>query len=104
MTADYWREAVAQSLEEHGVAATDEQIVSIASDMEGASDCRYMGGPDTPHPAIGEAERLKRELKTEREKVQCRACGGSGRISTRGGTFESNSECWKCRGEGRYSP
>jgi molecular chaperone GrpE (heat shock protein) len=35
---DYWLEGVAQSLEEHGVTATEEQAQAVATDVQSAHD------------------------------------------------------------------
>jgi DnaJ-class molecular chaperone len=46
---------------------------------------------------------IKKQLKIEREKVTCNACRGSGWIISACGTFESQSQCHKCRGEGKVT-
>jgi molecular chaperone GrpE (heat shock protein) len=37
-TSDYWLECVQQSLEEHGVTATEEQAQAVATDVQSARD------------------------------------------------------------------
>ena len=103
---DYWEEAVACSLDEHGIQATDEQIKAIAADM--AINHEMYGtahGYDAiPNPLQSERDDLARKLEAEREKVHCKTCGGRGRIITTGPYHSSDSECWKCRGDGRHAP
>lgn len=79
----YWNECLAAACEEAGVNATSDQIAVIAGSVEVAN------------------ERLKRELREERSKMPCSSCGGSGRIITQGPSHSAESECSKCRGEGR---
>ena len=50
------------------------------------------------------AEDLERQLRAEREKVHCRACNGRGRIIDDVGYRSSNSQCFKCNGEGKHKP
>lgn len=102
--SDYWIEVVSSSLGDHGVSATPEQIEAIARDMEGSSENRYMGGPDTPNPAIAEAKEAQAKYIRERDKVHCRECNGRGRIYSQGPHHGYDTECWKCRGHGRHDP
>jgi len=97
----YWTEAVASSLDEHGLKASDEQIAAIAADMEISAEMRDFGAPDTPSPYVAECERLRNELDAERRKETCRQCGGRGSITDQGPAHSSTSRCWKCNGEGR---
>jgi hypothetical protein len=103
---DYWIEAVTEAFEAAGIAATDEQVEAVAADMrishEGYGICFYQ--PRSEDPRDAEIVRLKRALDDERRKVVCQTCGGSGRIVGYGGTMMSNSQCWKCNGEGRRLP
>jgi len=100
----YWREALQSSFEEHAVTVTDEQLDAITRDIEGSHECYGMAFYSPDPPSVSEADRLRVELKAERDKVHCETCDGRGRISSAFGTFVSNSQCWKCRGEGRHAP
>lgn len=103
---EYWVETVAQSLYEHGVTATNEQIEAIAEDIHGAHSMygEYFGYHAIPNPLQGEAERLARELQKEKDKVLCEECKGSGRNISYGPCHSFESTCLKCRGDGRHSP
>jgi len=103
---DYWEECIANALEETGLSATSEQIKSIACDVRiGHENYGMAHGHDCiPNPLQEENSKLSRALKIEREKIQCPRCKGSGRIISYGGTFESNSQCIKCSGEGKIHP
>lgn len=100
---DLWKELIAESLDEHGVTATAEQIALIASDAAGISESI---GEHSFHPAdpmIRELADSKAALKREQDKVACSPCKGTGRIYTPGPYHGSDSQCWKCRGEGRHA-
>lgn len=103
---DYWRECVSESLEDAGIVATKEQIETVTSWVEGAHENFSMahGHDCIPNPLVSENESLKRELSNERNKVVCRECNGHGRTTTQGPYHSSNSECYKCRGEGKVNP
>ena len=103
---DYWLESVAVALEEAGVSATKDQIASIAEAMDGCHENygMYMGHDQIGHPAVEEAEKLRRELAEERAKVTCPECRGRGRIIACCGTHWFDSQCSRCRGAGRTTP
>lgn len=98
----YWIEAVSETLDEHGVSATPEQITAIASDLMvcGEMEGQAFGYDSIPNPMVAELAKVKAELRREQDKVVCTNCGGRGRVIDECGTFTSNSECHKCRGEG----
>lgn len=100
----YWEECVSIALEDAGVIVTNDQLGQIVDCVEGAHENYGMAHyvPESPYPR--EIEALKKALKTEREKIHCRECDGSGRITSQGPIHSSNSQCWKCYGEGRLSP
>lgn len=102
---DYWKECVFEALLDVGLDATDTQIEIIARAVEGAHENYGMafGYDAIPNPLLIENDRLKREIKIERDKVLCTECKGIGRIITYGPYHSSDSECWKCKGEGRHS-
>lgn len=58
---DYYRECLAESLKEHGVSATPEQIDAIARDVAGAYENIGMafGHDAIPNPEIAERKRVK---------------------------------------------
>jgi hypothetical protein len=102
--SDYWCEAVACSFDEHGIKASREQIAAVARDMENARDTMGQAFYVPEDPRDGEAERLKKELQYERDKITCRACKGTGEdIHAVGTSHVSISRCDKCRGQGRHS-
>jgi len=100
---DYWKECVAEALEDAGITASDEQIDTVASWVEGAHDNYGMafGHDCIPNPVTLENERLKKEIKKERDKIICPECKGTGEYITRGPIHSAWSQCGKCRGEGR---
>ncbi len=101
---DYWREAVECALDEAGVSATPEQIRDIAEAIEGSADNIGQAFYVPSSPLLGENERLRRELRTEREKVVCGECKGTGETVSYGPYHSAISSCFKCRGEGKVSP
>lgn len=103
---NYWIEAVECALDDVGITATDEQIISIAASMETNHECYGMafGHDCIPNPVVLEKEKLEKDLKYEKEKRPCPECKGKGTITTYGGTFQSTSQCDVCRGEGKAHP
>jgi hypothetical protein len=95
---DYWVEAIESSLAEHGVIASPEQIIAIASDVEVAHENYDMAfGYDVASKNLStnredEIVRLKAELREAQSRVVCRACSGRGLILY--------SRCGKCHGAG----
>lgn len=104
--SDYWNECISSALDEVDIVATKEQIESIAGDVEVSHENFGMahGHDAIPNPLRTENDQLKNDLRTEREKVLCKTCKGRGSITTYRGTFQSTSQCWKCKGEGRHTP
>jgi len=101
---EFWQECIANAGEECGATLTAEQIAYIADAAQGAHDNYGMAFYQPESPLPREIKRLESELRKEREKISCPECKGSGRIITYGGTFQSNSHCWKCHGDGKVSP
>ena len=107
---DYWREAVDCALDDAGVTATEQQREEIAGVMEGSHENYGMAsGHDVASANLSaaqdrEKEDLERELARERNKVHCKECNGAGRIITLGPSHSSDSQCWKCNGDGRHDP
>lgn len=104
--SDYWREAVEIALSEAGVVATPEQIKDIGGSMECSAENigQAFYSPPAGEYEESESARLRRELKIEREKVYCKQCNGHGRIITQGPYHSSDSQCFKCHGDGRHTP
>lgn len=106
--SDYWHECIAEAFDDAKITATEEQIVNVAGWAESAHDNYGMahGHDCIPNPETERADRVTKELATERAKVVCPECGGRGSITTNAAhcNRSSTSECWKCRGEGKVSP
>ena len=100
---DYWEECIRESFEDAGIKATDDQIDTVVGWVDGAHENYSMahGHDCIESPYKAEAEHLKRELKKEQDKVVCEECKGKGHIVTYGGTFQSESTCFHCQGEGK---
>lgn len=100
---DYWQECIAEAFEDAGIQATQEQIDTVANWVEGAHENYGMahGHDAIPNPLVLENEKLRRQMKEEEDKIICPECKGKGRIITRGPYHGSDSECSRCRGEGR---
>lgn len=103
---NYWEECITEAADDCGAKLTKEQIDCIAGWVEGAHENYGMahGHDAIPSPQTLEVQRLERELKTERDKVQCVECDGTGWITSHGPYHSATSQCYKCQGEGRVSP
>lgn len=103
---EYWKECISYALDDAGITATDEQIAIMATVVEGSHENYGMafGHDCIPNPLAAENTDLKKKLKEEQEKILCEVCSGKGRLISYGGSFQSESQCWKCRGEGRHLP
>jgi len=99
---DYWKECVSEAFDEAQIKASDNQIATVAEWVSSAHEYYGMahGHECIPNPLSEENKRLTQELKRERDKIICRECNGYGRIITRCGTLESESDCFNCRGRG----
>jgi len=101
----YWHKCISEAFSEHGITATEEQIALVAEWVEGAHENYGMafGHDAIPNPLKLENDDLKKKLATEKEKVFCRECNGSGRIIDNFGPSgrSSNSQCRKCNGIGK---
>ena len=105
LAMEYWTEAVGQSLEEHRVSASPDQISKIAADMIGAHENHGMAFPSPfgPSPAQHELDEAQRLLAAEQAKVTCRECDGVGILVTLGPHHSGISTCWKCGGDRRHA-
>ena len=103
--ANYWEESLCNALDECGATLTKEQVAIVTKHLEDAYENIDLAFPrPTFNPERAEADRLRKELDDERRKVTCKECKGNGRIISWGPHHGSDSECWKCRGEGRHLP
>ncbi|HEX8610199.1 MAG TPA: hypothetical protein VF800_02840 [Telluria sp.] len=102
--ADFWNEVVSEALDEAGIEATSEQIATIAANVESAHENYGMAFYQPENPLIGELSETKAALKAERELVHCNTCSGRGRIYSQGPYHGSDSQCWKCYGNGKHKP
>lgn len=106
---EYWIEAVQCAFEEAGQwdAIKDippDKMAEIADALNTSQDCMSMAFYTPENPLIDQNDRLQKALKIERDKVGCLVCLGRGRIETQGPYHSSNSQCWKCHGEGKHAP
>ncbi len=105
----YWLEALESSLDEHCIGGafvlTKDQREAVAKDLEFAAqmESEAAGRINIPDPRLREIDTLEKALKTERDKVHCKECGGTGTITSYGPCHSATSQCWKCRGEGRHA-
>jgi hypothetical protein len=105
MKLDYWREAFAAALDVAGIDIQGEQQLESAAEVLVSYYDTYgmsNGYECISDPRDVEIKTLKKALSTEREKVTCDACGGSGCLVRGDSVRSSESQCWKCSGEGRY--
>jgi len=110
MSFDYWKECIAGAFDDVGITANAEQIKIVADWVEGAHDNFGLAtGLDVADQNLAASrerkiKEAKAETELEKQKIHCRECDGNGRITTQGPYHSSNSECWKCHGEGRHTP
>jgi hypothetical protein len=97
---DYWEECVSSALEEHGVAASREQIAAIAADVKISHENYGLAFHVPENPLASELDRTKKLLAAEREKVVCPECMGKGSLVSHGPVHSATGPCWKCNGEG----
>ena len=105
---DYWKDSLNEILPDLNIFVTDEQLNDLAVNMATCAEMQYeydsysRGGFDAgPSSEQIEIKKLKDELYKERNKRTCNSCAGNGRIISYFGSFQSDSECISCRGEGR---
>ena len=104
MSLALWRELIAESLSEHGVIATDDQVALIAEDAIGIAEGIREHSYQPENPMISELAESKAALKREQDKATCQTCKGTGYLISYGPYHSSESSCWKCRGDGRHTP
>lgn len=105
---EYWRITSEDALCEAGLEATEEQTATVGLWFQRAAEMHgeYTGQHLIPDPMREENAKLLNLLNKERSKVFCRECQGTGRLIETFGPVgrSSNSECWKCHGEGKILP
>ena len=109
---DYWKCCIEESFEDAGITATKEQISTVVEWVEGAFENYGLAtGNDVASQNLAaskrdEIEKAERELERERNKVHCTNCDGTGRSVTSWGSSgrSADSQCVKCRGNGRHDP
>lgn len=107
MASGYWRDAVIAVLEEIGASIPDaEKLDAAAEVLESYRDNYGMahGHDCIPDPRDMEIKTLRKSLDTERGKITCSECKGTGWLFRGDSVRSSESQCWKCRGEGRHLP
>lgn len=104
----YWKEALIAAFEDADIPLpSDEKLDQAASVLEGAHDNygQSHGHDHIPNPIEQENKRLEKALQVEKSKVGCQTCQGTGRLESPVGTSHwSNTECYKCNGEGKVIP
>ena len=69
---DYWKECIEEAFEDAGIDATQDQIVSVASFVDGAHE-NYgmsMGHDCIPNPLEAEICKLKEDFEKERNGLE----------------------------------
>ena len=99
----YWEKCIAIAAEENNIPLTAEQITALAQSAQSGHENYGMAFYEPPAGEYLEREnkRLREEPVKEQNKVVCPLCRGRGRLISQGPYHSSNSECWKCRGEGK---
>lgn len=100
----YWEECLSSSFEEHGVMVTPEQLTAIAEDVKNGNENYGQAFYQPENPMIEENKKLAKALAVEKGKIGCLECRGSGRIIENFANRSSNSQCYKCHGEGKHLP
>jgi len=102
---NYWEECISIAADECDLLLTKEQLEYLADAVAGGHENYGMafGHDCIPNPLQTENDRLKKELRTEQDKVICTVCAGKGEIVSHGPVHSAVSSCWKCRGEGRHT-
>lgn len=105
---EYWRITSEDALCEAGLDVNEDQITTVGLWFQRAAEMHgeYTGAYLIPDPMREENAKLLTLLNKEIAKVFCRECQGTGRITENFGPAgrSSNSQCWKCHGEGRLDP
>lgn len=104
---EYWREAFAECLCSIGIfdKVNSEQLDGAGRDLAIWHDNYGMafGHDCIPNPIEQERDKLSKASQVEKEKIHCKECNGTGSITNLGPYHSATSQCWQCRGEGRYT-
>lgn len=107
---EYWTICAEAALDEAGIEATEEQIATIAGQMEAAHDAY---GEQHGHIEADKglwsdltrrAETAERRAREEEEKVPCPECAGKVIPGLSGTTRPASDECWYCGETGKVEP
>jgi hypothetical protein len=101
---EYWKECLSCAADDISLKLTEEQLEYLADAVQGGHENYGMAYYQPENPLIRELRDTEKALKEEREKVSCKSCNGSGRIVTHGPHHSSDTQCWKCNGEGKVKP
>ena len=106
---DYYQECFEIAMDDAGCGhllaqMTDAQKGHVGGAISGAVENVGMAFYTPENPMIERNRTLERQLAWERELWPCEKCKGRGRIITPGPYHSSDSQCWKCNGEGKYHP
>ena len=73
----YWKECVSEAFDAVGIVATDEQINTVASCVEGAHDnySLAMGHECIPNPLLPDIENLKKKIKKQEDQYERQLLG-----------------------------
>lgn len=106
---DYWEECIKESFEDAGITATDEQIQTVVSWVDGAHENYGLAtGNDVASANFisddtRELERIKRDQEKHRIWVcdtrPCKSCTTTGQVTDGWGRDRT---CDSCNGEGRH--
>lgn len=88
----YWEDTVKESFEDAGITATDEQIDTVISWVEGAHENYGMatGRDCIPAPRESEVDALKKQYKQEIERLESQIGVFRKSVATRRGVDESD--------------
>lgn len=105
---DYWGECIRIALEEAGLSASEEQIDTIVSAVEGDFENYSLarGYETIPKHSQTIAEKALQELQQEIEKEKvyistikpCKSCNTTGSVLD---IWNREIECFECSGKGR---
>lgn len=95
---DYWLECIKEAFEDAGIIATKEQVDTVTSWVEGASENEGLarGREAIPNPVQLENGNLRKQLERERNKQVCGNCKGRGYTVINGPVHSAESSCLEC--------
>ena len=91
---EYWKECIAEALEDSGIKATDEQIDNVTSWVEGAHENYSLatGEECIPHPLEAEIDAVKKKSAKQESAHQRQLDGVCAGVAHRRGV-SANSVC-----------